>query len=119
MVKRTAPLEHVLLMDNVSPLWRWQAGRMYLHCVVQSQAEHLRKWGGLQFAEHSVYVSQAYKKVMEIKLRVKFQSLCLTSWSLLVESFAQKSKRLFFFIGTKANVTFAGAIHTPGNFLSE
>lgn len=28
--KRNASLERVELMDNVSPLWCWQAGRMHL-----------------------------------------------------------------------------------------
>ncbi len=50
--EKNASIERVELMDNVSPLWCWQAGRMYLLCVFKTQAEHLRKWG-LEFAECS------------------------------------------------------------------
>ena len=50
--KRNASVERVELMDNVSPLWCREAGRVYLECVFKTQAEHLRKWG-LEFAECS------------------------------------------------------------------
>lgn len=113
MVKRNASIENVELMDNVSPLWYWQAGRMYLSCVFKRPAEHLRKWG---VGVCSVCFPWGIKKIMEIKTCVK--SPCLIPrrpYSLSVSFSILRSPRAKIqtsLISIKANISVTGVIRT-------
>lgn len=114
--KRNASIESVELMDNVSPLWCWKAGRMYLQCVFKTQAEHLRKWG-LEFAECTDCVPPwGVKRAWKLSPVLNFDlSVCLSPPTNLLSLYLvipPHTKSQTTLISMKASSNVTGVIHT-------